>query len=96
MQLDLFDVHQGRAYGLGHHDAVAGGAGGVGGHGALQVGTVLGVHILIGAEAARRQDHGLAADGVVRVLAFSPDRGDLSVFHDELRGPGVQHHLDAH
>ena len=96
VQLDLLDIDQVRAQGLGHDDAVAGRAGRVGGHGAFQVWPVLGVHLLIGAEAAGRQDNRLAVEGIVCVLALGFHAADLSVRVDQqFRGCGVVHDADA-
>ena len=79
MQLDLLNIHQIRAKRLGHHNTVAGSARGIGSHRTLQIRPVLGVHFLIGAEAARRKDDRLAVEYVVAVLSFCLYAADLSV-----------------
>ena len=63
MHLDLVDVHGVGPDGLGQYDAVAGGAGLVGGHGVEQLRAVLGEHLVVGAEAAGGHDDGLRVVG---------------------------------
>ena len=91
MDLDLVHVHGGGAHGLGHLDAVAGDAGGVGGDEAVQLGLELGHHLQVGAEAAGGQHHALGVDGV----ALGLDAHGGAVGHQDLSGGGIEDDLHA-
>src|SRR5699024_8467144 len=95
--LDLVHVHGARADGHGHVDALALGAGGVGGHEAGQLRLVIHHHVQVGAKAAGGQDDGLGVDGDGRaVLVGGGDaHGGAVGVGEDLVGGGVHDELDA-
>ncbi len=68
VNLNLLNVGQLCAYRLCHNDTVTGSAGGVGGNKALELGAILGVKLLVCAEAAGCENYRLGVEDVILIL----------------------------